>query len=149
MARRSIYLHRRLHDLGPTYLGCPSDCVRPARDQADGCRTCEYTIQWAAFRRECGEEIALKSPGPEADEKWPVDLVLEHLNFVTGLDAEVGGKVIRPDWLFFTALLVKVYRDELGKSRAIDAWERKLEDDERRREYEANWGHGGSARRGR
>jgi hypothetical protein len=146
VARRSIYFHRRLRDLGPTYLGCPTDCTRPARDQDDDCRRCEYKIQWAAFLKECREEIAVKSPGPVADEKWPVETVLDQLDFVTSLDSEVGGRVIRPRWTFLTALLVKVYRGELGKARAIDAWEREQEAEERRREYEQNWGSG---RRGR
>lgn len=142
MARRSIYYHRRLHDLGPSYLGCPADCSRPARDQEDDCARCEYKIQRAQFLAECREEISLKSPGVWADEKWPVEELLDQLAFVTGLDSDVGGRGIRPDWTFLTALLVRVYRDEVSKSRAIDAWEREQEAKERQREYEANWGRG-------
>lgn len=94
---------------------------------ANECPKCEYMIQWKAFRAECEAEIAKKSPGPAADKRWPLNIVLSDLNTVTHLDTMVRGKGHNPNWSVVTVALVSIYRDELNKSKAEDDWNREQE----------------------
>jgi hypothetical protein len=86
------------------------------------CPRCEYMIQYKAFKAECEKAIAVKSPGPSDDDRWPLKVVLDDVGVVSSLDAQVRGKGTGPQWSVLTGILVAVYRDELAKSRAEDAW---------------------------
>jgi hypothetical protein len=90
----------------------------------NGCPRCEYMIQWNGFKAECEKAIAQKSPGPKADEDWPISLILRYLNDVSTIDTQVRGKGYNGNWTVLTSALIGVYRDELQKSRAEDDWNR-------------------------
>jgi hypothetical protein len=124
VARRRLILARRIAKLGPKYANCPVDCEVCKRDEGRERPKCEYTIQRKIWEAETLKELKAGRTSPEEDIKWPLKHLEQSLGTVSF--ASSGRKAgHHPKWSIVTAYLVDIYRDEVSKLEAIDAWRRR------------------------
>ncbi len=123
VARRSLYFHKRIAELGPTYAGCPTNCTRREQDRFAGCPRCEYQIQRKGFERECKAELEKVAMRLDDTERWPLEHLLDALSLVASAASTKG---IGRKWTVPFAKLVAIYRDEKAKMKAVEDWRLKL-----------------------
>lgn len=129
VCRKKLYFERRIYKLGPAYYGCsspPTDCTGPKSDIRNGCPRCEYTVQRKIFEVETQKLLKRNSPGPKANAEWPLKYLLDAVNTVSRSHV-MARKGYERNWSVLTARLVEIYRDEVSKMRAADAWNREQE----------------------
>lgn len=120
-ARKQLYFERGVVKLGPAYFGCPVECGGPKADPANGCPKCEVTLRRKRLEEEVLKAFRDGSPGPDADKRWPIDIVAFNANMAANA-ASVRKRGHHPKWTVAFARIVDIYRSEVSRMRATDSY---------------------------
>lgn len=136
-ARQIAKYHLRLRELPPVYDSCPTRCIAPNRDPANGCPECEVTNAYREFEkaylrqlefdlrqgleREGGRSskaIGLIVANQLQDTRYPFELIVEYIGELLELESMSGGEEAHnPDWNVRTAKAIRILRTERAKVR--------------------------------